>query len=225
MTWVNEDQVQIARMTLDVPAAAVINCTAIYDGIAQGYYWLVDPENSQNPRRAAYEVFDPKLESLSATIENASARGQDARQLEPAVAVLLWLLGFSIAHLALPRVRDAADVLAITPGGHLAIIECTTGLLKAENKLALLHARTEAVRRNLAASNNTYRRVLSAIVTTRPSNDVKVDMAAAEQLGILVLTRETIKELLPRTLMQPNADQIYLEAEQTVTAALAKHKS
>jgi hypothetical protein len=203
----------------------VINCTLTYDGIAQAHYWLVDPENSQNPRRAAYEAFDPKLEGLQASIEKASVRGQDARQFESAVAVLLWLLGFNVVHLALPRTRDAADVLAATPIGHLAVVECTTGLLKAENKLALLHARTEAVRRSLVASNNTYQRVLPVIVTTRSSNDVKADMEAAERLGVVVITREALQDLLDRSLIQPNADQMYTQAEQAVTTALARYRS
>ena len=225
MEWSDEGQVQLGRTTLDVPAAAVLNCTTSYDGIAQNHYWLADPEKSQNPRRAAYEAFDPKLENLRAAIDNASVRGQDARQLEPAVAMLLWMLGFNIAHLALPRARDAADVLAATPGGHFAVVECTTGLLKAENKLALLYARTEAVRKNLVASNNTYQRVLPVIVTTRTLTDVKVDLEAAERLGVVVITREAIEQLFPRTLIQPDSDQLYAQAEQAVTAALAKYQA
>jgi hypothetical protein len=138
-----------------VQCAAVVNCVVSYEGIAQSHLWVGDPEKAQNPRRAAYETFDPKLENLKAAIANASVRGQDARQLEPAVAWLIWMLGFSVAHLGgTPKTRDAADLLAVTPAGHFAVIECTTGLLKAENKLGLLHARAAAVRQNLAASGN-----------------------------------------------------------------------
>ena len=49
------------------------------------------------------------------------------------------MLGFSVVHLrSTTRMQDAADLLATTPSGHIAVIECTTGLLKAEDKLALL---------------------------------------------------------------------------------------
>jgi hypothetical protein len=134
------------------------------------------------------------------------------------------MLGFSVAHLATPRMRDAADLLVVTPNGHFAVVECTTGLLKAENKLAQLHARAESVRRSLASSNSGHLRVLPVIVTSRPAAEIKADVEAAERLGISIATREVLDEALNRTLIQPNADQIYLEAEQTTAAALAKYQ-
>jgi hypothetical protein len=145
--------------------------------------------------------------------------------LEPAIAWLLWMLGFSVAHLSGPKSRDAADLLADTPSGHFAIVECTTGLLKAENKFALLHARTESVRRNLRESNNTVQRVLPVIVTTMTASQVKADMEAAEKLGIVVIAREALDQTIERTLIQPNADQLYAQAEQAVSAALTKYET
>src|SRR5262249_30091499 len=131
MQWTDDGERQFGRISLTVPAAAVLNCVATYKGLAQAHYWITDPANSHNPRRAAYEAFEPKLEGPRAAFDNASQRGQDARQLEPAFAMLLWLLGFNVVHLGLPRVRDAADILATTPAGNFAVVECTTGLLKA----------------------------------------------------------------------------------------------
>jgi hypothetical protein len=224
--WSDDGSIRRGQTTVQVPNAAVVNCVASYDGIAQSHLWVGDPEKAQNSRRAVYETFDRKLESLKAAIANASVRGQDARQLEPAVAWLVWMLGFSVAHLGgTPKIRDAADLLAATPAGHFAVIECTTGLLKAENKLALLHARAEAVRKNLAASNNTYQRVLPVIVTSMTAAEVKADIEAAERLGILVIARENLDRAIDRTLVQPNADQTYAEAEQAVSAALAKYQT
>jgi len=226
LKWSEDETVQRGQATVQVPVAAVINCTASYDGIAQSHLWIGDPERVQNPRRAVYETFDPKLNNLKAAIANASARGQDARQLEPAIAALIWMRGFSVAHLGgIPKTSDAADLLATTPAGHFVVIECTTGILKAENKLALLHARAEAVRQNLASSNNTFQRVLPVIVTTKTLAEVKADIEAAEKLGILVLTRENLDQAIDSTLMQPNADQIYADGEQAVTAALAKYQA
>jgi hypothetical protein len=214
------------RTKIEVPAAAVVNCVVSYNSLAQSHQWIGDPERTQNSRRAVYETFDSKLESLKAAIANASLRGQDARQLEHAVAWLLWLLGFSVAHLGgMPRIRDAADIIASTPAGHFAIVECTTGLLKAENKLALLHARTTAARANLAASNSSHLRVLPVIVTSRTTAEIQAEVEAAERLGVLVIARENLDQAIDRTLIQPNADQAYLEAEQAVAAALAKYNS
>ena len=226
MQWNEDAAIQHGQAKVQVPNAAVINCTASYDGIAQSHLWVGDPEKTQNPRRTVYETFDPRLTNLKAAIANASARGQDARQLEPAVAALIWMLGFSVVHLGgIPKTSDAADLLAVTPAGHFAVVECTIGILKAENKLALLYARAEAVRKSVAESNNTFQRILPVIVTTKTVAEVKADIEAAEKLGILVLTREDLNQVIDRTLMQPNADQTYAEAEQAVNAALAKYEA
>jgi hypothetical protein len=53
---------------LEVPNAAVVNCTVSYRGVAQAHQWIIDPEHVQNPRRAVYETFDPKMENLKAAI-------------------------------------------------------------------------------------------------------------------------------------------------------------
>jgi hypothetical protein len=90
----------------------------------------------------------------------------------------LWLLGFSVAQLGgTPRTQDAADIIATTPNGHFAVIECTTGLLKADNKLPLLHDRAQAVRRALESSAHNQLRVLPVIVTTKSREEIKPDLA------------------------------------------------
>jgi hypothetical protein len=109
--------------------------------------------------------------------------------------------------------------------GHFAVIECTTGLLKAENKLARLHERAEAVRRKLRETNNTTLRVLPAIVTTKARNDVAPDLESAERIGILVQTRENLNQSITQTMFQPNPEQIYTQAEQEVAAALSKYRT
>jgi hypothetical protein len=226
LRWSEEGPNLRGGTEIEVPPAAVVNCIVSYDGLTQSHQWIGDPEKTQNSRRAVYETFDPKLENLKAAIANASVRGQDARQLEAAVAWLLWLLGFSVTHLGgTPRTRDAVDIIATTPAGHFAIVECTTGLLKAENKLALLHARTAAVRESLAGSNSSHLHVLPAIVTSRTAAEIQAELEAAERLSVLVITRENLDRAIERTLNQPNAEQSYAEAEQAVSAALAKYES
>lgn len=226
MQWTEEIAIDRGQITIQVPNAAVLNCTASYDGVAQSHYWLSDPDRAQNPRRAIYEAFDPRLEGLKGIVANAQGRSQEARDLEAAVAWILWMLGFSVAHLGgTRRTRDAADLLVVSPTGHFAVVECTTGLLKAENKLSLLHDRAEAARRGLAGSNSAHLRVLPVIVTSKTAAEITPDLEAAEKLGVLVMTKEHIEHAINRTLFQPNGDQIYTEAEQRVSTALAKHQA
>jgi hypothetical protein len=225
MQWTEEFQADCGHITLQIPPAAALNCTVSYAGIAQHHFWLGDPERAQNPRRAVYEAFDPKLATLSATIANAQGRGEDARDLESAVAWLLWMLGFSIAHLNTRRTRDPADLLLTTPSGHFAIVECTTGLLKAENKLSLLHERAEAARRGLAASNSAHLRLIPVMVTSKTRADITPDLETADKLGILVMTRESLESAMNRTLTHPNPDQMYEEAERSIREAAAKYQA
>jgi hypothetical protein len=227
MQWTEETGRQRGRAAIQVVNAAVLNCTVSYAGVAQAHFWLSDPTRVQNARRAVYETFDPKLQNLQAIISGAQSRGQDARNLEAAVAWLSWMLGFGVAHLgAIAKAQDAPDLVIATSAGNFAVVECTTGLLKAENKLALLHSRAAAVRRSLAASSNTVQRVLPVIVTSKTRSEVAADIEAAEKWGIHVITREGLEEVVAlRTMLQPNAEQVYAEAERIVAAALEKHQA
>src|SRR5262249_44444548 len=102
-------------------------------------------------------------------------------------------------------------------------MECTIGLLKAENKLPLLHARANAVRQRLNDSNNSSLHVLPVIVTSRKRAEV-ADIDAAEKLGVHVMTRESLESSIPMTLILQNADVIYQGAREIVAKALAKHQ-
>jgi hypothetical protein len=53
----------------------------------------------QNPKRAVFNVFDANLEILNDFLSKSGGRGRNARHLESGIAWLLWMLGFSVAHL------------------------------------------------------------------------------------------------------------------------------
>jgi len=212
-----------ATHSLQLPTGAVVNAIVSYDGIAQSHSWISDPETVQNPRRAAYEAFDPQLVVMRELVEKAKGKGQQAKDFEAIVSWLFWMLGFSVTQLGnTARTTDAADIIAITPLGKFAIVECTTGLLGADKKMALIHERAQMVRRRLDASSFQTTPVLPIMVTSKPRADVQPDIEQAERLGIFVLTRESIAEAMDRTLVLPNTDQIYLEAQQAVEAAQAR---
>jgi len=136
------------------------------------------------------------------------------------------MLGFSVAHLgSTRRTQDAVDLIATTPNGHFAVIECTTGLLKADQKLPRVVERAEHVRRRLAESGNRYARVLAVMVTSKTRGEVVADIERAERLRVLVITQEDLQQSSNRTLALPNADQLFEQAEQTVQAAAAKYEA
>jgi hypothetical protein len=226
LNWDEQSEYNLGKVVIDVPNAAIVHSIVSCAGIAQHFWWLLDPSAAQNSRRAIYDGFDQNLTRFRDILQNAGTRGSDARDLEAVVAWLLWMHGFSVAHLGGTRMtQDAADLICITPSGQIAVVECTTRLLKADNKLSLLYGRAQTVRRSLDASNHHHLRVLPVLIASRTREDVKADLEQAEKLGILVLTREDLDQLIDRTAIAPNPDQLYLDAEQAVQVAQRKHQA
>jgi hypothetical protein len=224
--WNEEDGLRTGLAEISIPSGAVLSCYVSYAGVVQNFGWLHDPATSQNPRNAIHMGFDPQHNILKELLEK-HGRGQNAREFETGVAWLAWLLGFCPVQLGgtSKTQQDAADLILATPNGNFVVVECTTGLLKAENKLALLVERSERVRTQLTASNFGHLRILTVIVTSKPRNEVKADLDQAEKLGILVLTRENLKLALNQIVLLPRADQLFEEAEQAVQADLDKYRS
>lgn len=216
MKWEPRQHFLYGSAEIDIPEGAVIHCTATYAEYAQHQGWISDPSTVQNPYRAVYEAFDHQLTILRDFLENSQGKGRDARDLEAGVAWLLWMLGFGVAHLGgTAKTQDAPDLIATTPRGNFAVIECTTGLLKADNKLPRVIERAETLRRKLDASGNRHLRVLAIMVTSKNRDEVKADLEQAEKLGVVVVTKESLLQAIDRTLVLPDAEGIYAEGERT----------
>ena len=146
-------------------------------------------------------------------ISQGFEKNPDSDEFEAGIANLMWVLGFSVIHLgSTDKTTKAADVLASTPNGNILVLECTTGSLKSD-KVSILEGRAKAIRQSLVASGNSHLRVLAAIVTSRPLEEVRIRRDEVLKEGILVLTREDFKASFDRTLLYPNADRIFTEGE------------
>ncbi len=221
LQWTSEQGYQVGHAEIEVPTAAVVQCFASFGEVAQHFYWITDPSTAQNARRAAFQVFDPQLEVLREFLSK-QGRGQNSRDLEVGVAWLLWLLGFSVANLGgTAKTQDFADLVATTPYGHFIVVECTTGLLKTDNKLPLLVERAATLRRSIEKSNNRHLKVLAVIVTSKMREEIRADLDQAEKLGVLVITREDLEKAPERTYKLPDADQLFQEAEMVIEKRLA----
>ncbi len=216
--WEDRDGLKVGTAKFSVPRAAVVHAIATYAGMAQQHYYFGDPNSFQNPRRAAYEAFDSKLGNLSDILVKAQT-GRESKNFEAAIPWIFWMLGFAPIHIGLPRLGEVSDAILAAPNGNLAVVECTVGLLKDDDKLPKLHDRVQAVRRNLDTSSMRHVRVLPVIVTAKSLEEVQPDMEMAEKFGIYVIARDGLERLLQRTLVPLSADQLYEEAEQAVKAA------
>ena len=217
LTWVKVGDIQRGRGELELPTGAALDCAANYAGETQSHRWVFNPKTAQNPYWSVHQTFDNNLEVLQAAFNQTLGRGANARDVEVAVAWLLWMLGFSVSHISgITKTTDAPDLIAATPQGNILVIECTMGILKEDNKLPHLVGRAEKVRQNLSVSGNQHLRVLPVIVTTKTREEVKADLEQAYKLGVYVVTREVLTELTNRTKFFPDSNQLYLQAEEAL---------
>lgn len=220
ISWTKEGLHLIGKAEVSVQKAAVIHAFVSYGGIAQQHYYFGDPKSFQNPRRAAYEAFDPAMGTLLDIFSKAQMQ-REQRNFEAMMDWLFWMLGFSPASVGqTPRTSEGPDSILCTPDGHLAVVEYTVGLLKEDHKLPILHDRVQAMRRNLRASNMGHIRVLPVIVTAKTTEEIRAELPSARSIAAYVVTRETIDNLLERTLSPSSADQLYRDAEAEVASYL-----
>lgn len=217
INWSEQGDLLRGTCTIDIPTGAVLQCFANYAGFTHRQYWLADPSLSQNPRRAMLEVSDEKLIVLRDFLFEEQKSRKEARDFEIGLAWLLWMLGFNVVHSgATSRTSDAADILAMTPHGHVAVVECTTGHLKSDSKLSKLIERTQAMRKRLDSSGNRHLRLLPVIVTALSRDDVIADLEQAKNLGVVVLTKEDLRAAVDQTLLIQNPDAIFANGEESL---------
>ena len=215
--WREESGFLIGSKSFNVSGAAALQCFCTYAGKFQHLFWFADPSIAQNTKRVAYEIIDPQLESLKENIKNENFKGKNARDVEAYVSWLLWMLGFSVAHFGNnSNSQDAVDIVATTPYGHFVLVECTTGLLKPDNKIPKLLERTQILRTKLEASDNRHLKVLAAMVTTKGRDEVAAELDQAERHGILVLTKEDLEKACDDTLILQDADMLFNRAMEAV---------
>lgn len=222
LSWQHDAIRQIGEVMFEVPSGAILHCFASYGGITHHRYWVLDAIRTQNHRRTALEAADVSMQTIGEIFAEAKIDRGVARKFESAVSWLLWLLGFSPAHLGeVPRTQDAPDIVVATPLGHIAVVECTTGLVKNE-KLLSLRERARAVRQRLEDSNMGWAHVLPVLVCARSNQEVEPERDGAAAMGITVVDGEDLHEFLrDRTPFPPDADRLFREIEDALAQRLS----
>ncbi len=214
LSWQDEGLASIGTTQLEIPAGAIVQCVASYGGHAHQVQWRADSSIFQNPRAAVLSLVDPNKQTLRDYLQPGHApRGNAAGDFEAVIGWMLWAMGFSTASFGTnAKTRDAFDIIAVAPKGDFVVVECTLGLLRAESKLSKLSARASNLRETLAASNMRNLRVLPVIVTAMTAEQVKADMAQAEELGVLVLTKENLDTVFDELVGFPDGDRWFERA-------------
>jgi hypothetical protein len=185
-----------------------VQCFASYRGRWTHQGWIADPDNSANLRRLAHEVFDANLDGIRRSLFDVKQLKQNARTLEAGVANLLFLHGFAVNPLSSQFMTEAADLLAFTPQGNIAVVECTVGAIDNDGKLSKLLARTVALSEKLKATGNAHLKCLPVVVTTLP-RDAITDLELASEKGIVVVTVEDLQRWLEETQIPRESDRSF----------------
>lgn len=209
LTWSDDgDYVVVGSVDISVPKGSIVQAFASYGSrwVHQG--WITDPDNSVNVRRSMHEVFDPSLDGINKSLFDAKSHKQDARILEAGVGNLMFMYGFAVNPLSSHFTTDAADLLAVSPNGNIAVIECTTGAINNNGKLSKLLARSAALLEKLEKTGNPHLKVLPIVVTTM-RREALTDEEIASSKGIYIATWEDLEKLVDESLIPRNADQAF----------------
>jgi hypothetical protein len=216
--WIEESDQKLGRCRVRAVDAPVLEAYLSYDGIPLDQLSIADPEKHLNSRHAIHQLFDPPMEALREML--LPAEGDKGKNFEGAVAILLTLLGFSVSHYGhFPKLREGADIIAATPSGHTAVVECTTGLLSQKNHIAKLVTRSHSIREKLDNSGYTGIRVQPVIVTSLSRGRVEGDLEVAKEHRVAVLCREDLENALNRVALRPDAEQFFGNFEKLIPAA------
>lgn len=219
LTWASHGGFDYGQFPLSRTPDTYVYCVASYDGVAQQYGWLTDAAGSHNPRRRAFEAVDENLDIVRSIIGNTARKGVQARDLEAAAGVIFWMLGFSVVHLgSVPKLQDAADLIVTSPSGQMIVVECTISLLHSD-KVSQLHDRTREIRRSVDLSGHQSLKILSALVTCEPAEDVAIQRQDIEKHGILVMAREELFHWLDMAHSTQDAETLFTQFMQRVEAA------
>lgn len=202
---------------LMVPVGATMKCFAVYKGIVQHLSWIGDPGLFPNWRRTAYDWVDPQCEVLIDCLFDEKKRRKESQDFEIGVASLFWMLGFGPLHLLTPRLKDNPDLLVATPGGRMALVECTTDVIDKENKLSKLHSRAQSIKSRLENSGARYLELLPILITALPTKSV-IDIEKASRFGILVLTQDDLRAAVGRSVFPQDPDALFQEQFQVLEA-------
>ena len=175
--------------------------------------WIIDKTRARNNRFLAVQHFDQDLKM----VRRAILDWVDADKFEQGVASLLFLLGFS------PIVQvetNAPDLIVTTPGGRLAIVECTTKIADFSTKLGKLVDRRGALSKYLSDSEHPSQ-VHAVLVCRMPRGQIAANADELRSHGVILITGEDLLVGLDRSRFPNDPDGLLDAAMKRAQSAQA----
>lgn len=169
-------------------------------------HWFTDPARAKNTRLLAASLFDPDLKQLRAFLTpTGKLNGQTAPNFEKGVAMLLHILGFTAA---LNCEEQAPDLTFTTPGGAIAIVECTVQSHDVQAKAAKLQSRRIDLEEAMRINNHTPT-VLSLLVCAMNRRRLDLTTAGLDSKRVILITRELIDNVMYYLRTPPHPDALW----------------
>jgi hypothetical protein len=165
--------------------------------------WFHDPVKARSRPFVAMQLFDNNLRQMRQAVFEST----DSVRFEKGIGALLFLLGFASA---LQIETDAPDIVVTTPGGKIAIVECTLKVADISSKIGKLVDRSRALSRTLESSGH-YSPVFAALVCALPKDQIAISTDQLETHKIILVAREDLTSAFERLRLPTDPDKL-LEA-------------
>lgn len=218
LEWRQESDIKVGTCHVPVGDASLLQAFLSYAGTSLHQWWITDPQKRFNPRYAIHQIFDEDIELLKQMLLKPET--DKPYVFEGAVSTLLNLLGFSVSNYGrIPKLQKGPDIVAVSPSGHIGVIECTIGLLDENDKLAKLVQRAKLIRDRLNETGYGFLQLQPVIVTPLSRDEVTANLETAGKHNIAVVCREDLQAMLNQIRLTPNADQLFQEAKRLIPSA------
>ena len=210
VNWTKNEDLVTGDYNFKIEDINLIQAFISYDNVALHSWYVTDPQKQMNHRYSIHSLFDKNLDTLKRFL---FVLFEERNNFEYGVALLLNILGFSVSHHGkIPKLQDGPDIIALTPIGNIGVIECTSGLLDKDDKLAKLVQRTTLIRKKLQETVFGYLLVQPVIITMLTRNEVSGHLEDAGRHSIVVVCKEELTELLNRAIFPPDPEGLFKEA-------------
>jgi len=175
-------------------------------------HWLGDPSASKKIRYPAAQTFDSELRKIRKMLQS-----NDSPSFEKAVAAIFFLSGFAPF---LPVEQEGPDIICITPGGQIIMVECTTKTTDAQSKIGNLVLRRNQLLENLRKGrhSNTVIAVLAVKCARADILETDGDLA---QHDVLLWAKENLQAGLSAVQNRVDPDEIASAMSATINALKA----
>lgn len=188
MVWANDEEagLQRGKATVSLPLAERALVIVSVGQTCVQRQWFAHTAKSQNDRLLAVRAFDKDLKQIRYNL----FEGSQPEKFELAVAALAFLRGF------IPSVQletDSPDIVLMTPGGQMVLVECTLSTKDVHTKVGKLVDRRHTIAEALAAAKMS-RPILAVLVTRQQRDQIAMTDDDFRERKIGLVTRQQLED-------------------------------